>query len=294
MTAWLRSILLLGSMACTAATFGGCDGGSSGTGITTAQGNVGSAVAALRHQPSSPLARLWHALAPTGVAHARGGLEDIRVRIENTRIEGRTDASGAFHVRGDFAGPIGMLFELPDSDVVLRLVITVPRGGTLTLSGIRLDGRSRRVTVDAQSVQFAGLVSAADCPRGTVSLVSRRSPHDGNVYAVDLAGASVQSTSGGALACASLTPGRAVDVEGDVGTDGRVEARSVEVDDDRGEPGDSRSGGSGSSGGTGGGSSAGEDGGSSGSSGGGSSGRDGSGQQDGGDGGSADGGDGHG
>src|SRR5581483_8659590 len=108
---------------------------------------------------------------PSGVAHARAALEDIRVRIENTRIEGRTDATGAFHLAGDFAGPIGMLFELPDSDVVLRLVITVPRGGILTLSGVRLDGRGRRITVDAQNVRFAGLVSSTDCPRGTVSLV---------------------------------------------------------------------------------------------------------------------------
>ena len=252
MNSTLRAILLGSALA-----LAGCDGGSGGTGITTARGNVGSAVAGLRsrsHASGSRLARMADFLRPEGLAHARTPLEGIRVTIENTRVDARTDAAGAFALSGDFAGPIGMIFELPDSASRFRLVITVPRGGSLTLGNIRIDGRKGMVSADAQHVRFGGLVASTDCARSAATFVSRRTPQDGNEYVVDLGTAALLDPTGSPLDCASLTSGSSVEVEGDIRGDGNIEARSVEIDEDRRGNSGSGNGGAGGSGGSGGGS----------------------------------------
>jgi hypothetical protein len=225
----LRSILWVGMLAL---PFAACGGGSSGTGITTAEGNVGSAVASLRatpKQPGSLLAQLLRWRPVGAVAYARSPVEDIRVGIEGTGIETRTDGAGAFVLRGAFAGPVGMIFELPDSEATLRLVITVPHGGNLTLNNVRIDARKGQVSVDLQSVRFAGVVEASDCSHSVVTLVSAQTPGDGNLYTVDLAAAALQGGAGAPLACASLVHGRSVEVDGDVLADGHVAAHTVEV-----------------------------------------------------------------
>lgn len=227
--AWTTRVL-----ACVLALgFGACDGGSSGTGITTAQGNVVSTISARRGDPERPtwLARSLRWLRFEGTANARTGVEDIGVRIEGTKLKTRTDERGQFTVRGPFAGPVGMIFELPEGGSA-RLVITVPRGGDLTLSNVRIDERTGIAFAESQHVRFAGLVASTDCARGTASFVSRRTPEDGRTYAVDFAAGAVRDSSGATLACAALAAGQPVDVEGEVRSDGRVEADRVEVDDE--------------------------------------------------------------
>lgn len=212
-----------------------CDGGSSGTGITTAQGNVASADTALRGTPRpgrpTMLARLRDALQWPREARARGPLEDIRVTIEGTRHSVTTDPQGHFGLSGHFAGPVGMVFELPDGGSA-RLVITVPRGGALTLSNVHIDGRTGAATVDDQRVRFDGLVSSTDCGQHKATVVSRRSPEDGNHYTVHFAAATVHDRSGAAVGCADLAPGEPVDVDGHVRREGEVEAESVQVEHD--------------------------------------------------------------
>jgi len=213
-----------------------CDGGSSGTGITSAQGNVSSVATAQRagpaRRPATLLARVWRSLQWPAVANARAPFEDIRVTIEGTAIAVRTDPEGRFGLSGDFAGPVGIVFELSDGGSG-RLVATVPRGGALTLTNVHIDGRSGQATVDDERVRFDGLIDGTDCDHDVATVVSGRSPADGNHYTVHFDTATVQDGSGVAVDCASLGPGSEIDVDGKVERDGEVEAESVEV---RGKP----------------------------------------------------------
>jgi uncharacterized membrane protein YgcG len=223
-----------------------CDGGSSGTGvttgITTAQGNVAGATSARRvaptsRQPMTMLARIFGMLRLESEARARPPLEGIRVTIEGTSIGTQTDAEGLFSLRGDFAGPVGMLFELPEGGSSARLVITVPRGGQVTVTNVEVDTRSGQATADTQRVRFDGLVDGTNCSQQAATVVSRETPNDGNTYSVDLASASVRDSAGNPIGCANLTMGDPVGVDGEVASDGEVDANVVEVDDGSGEGG---------------------------------------------------------
>jgi len=192
------------------AVLGGCaDGGSSGTGITTARGNVSSVTSALRSRS--------------------GAVEGIQVTIENTPLSSDTDAAGLFSLGGNFAGPVGMLFALPDGSVA-RLVVTVPRGGALALTDVSVDGANGQASAAVQSVQFDGLVRTTTCAEQLAVMVSRRTPNDGNTYPVRLGAATVRDPSGNVLRCESLSAGDAVDVRGEVRREGEVEAESVDVE----------------------------------------------------------------
>jgi hypothetical protein len=224
----------LAGLLCTALTvlcllLESCDGGSSGTGITTAQGNVASAQTA-SIQPSTPsrLAGLWTGLGDllrfATVANARSAVEDISVTIEGTGFTSRTDPNGLFSIRGDFGGPVTLLFQRPEDGIVARIAIDVPRGGTFTLGNLRIDGRSEKASADTRTLTFEGLVTASDCPQSTLSLVSRRSPNDGNTYTVHLGSTEVRDSHGNALRCPDLHGGDVLAVLGDVRDDGSVDA----------------------------------------------------------------------
>ncbi len=227
-----------------AAAVAACDGGSSGTGISTsALGNVASVNTASRPAPDrarpTMIARLLGGLGFEREAFARAPLEGIRVTIEGTTLSTQTDAEGRFALRGNFAGPIPMAFEPPDGGRS-SLAIVVPRGGELTLTDVRLDGRTGTATADGQHVRFGGLVNSTDCPQNSATMVSRETPGDGNRYTVLLSSATVRDSSGQPLACSNLFAGQSADVDGEVGHDGEVEAHSVEVEsesEDRSGPG---------------------------------------------------------
>ena len=206
-----------------------CDGGSSGTGITTAQGNVSGAQSAIRRvKPATRFAGLrWPWLE--GVANARTGIEDIRVQVEGTGLETRTDAEGFFVLRGDFAGPVGLIFSLPDGGEA-RLIVTVPRGGDVTVDDVVIDAGSGEASADRERVQFSGLVSSTRCAQNSIRVVSRRSPGDGNSYVVDLEHAAVHDDQGRALRCSDLASGESVDVAGVVAVDGDIEADDLSVE----------------------------------------------------------------
>ena len=251
-----------------AALLVGCsDGGSSGTGITTASGNVSSVT--------------------SGLTARSGPIPGIRVTIANTTIASATDASGRFSFAGDFAGPVSMTFGLPDGSSA-SLVVTVPRGGEVALTDVSVDAVTGQATAKAQTVRFDGLVEGTTCSVEQALMVSRHTPNDGNKYTVDLRTASVRSAAGSPLGCQNLSVGDAVDVRGAVRQQGEVEAESVDVDNeshdgggdgegggstswsasgDEGKGGGEGHGGSSTSGGSGGGTS-GEDGGTSGGEGG--------------------------
>jgi hypothetical protein len=186
------------------------------------------------------IARLFGWLGPEREALARGPLEGIRVSIEGTALSTQTDLQGQFDLRGDFAGPVPMIFQLPDGGQA-SLVIVVPRGGELTLTNVHLDGRTGSATVDNQHVQFGGLVNGTNCSQSSTTMVSSATPTDGNTYTVLLDSATVKDQNGNSLACANLSAGQSTNVDGEVQVDGAVQAQSVEVEH---EPGDEGSGGS--------------------------------------------------
>jgi hypothetical protein len=195
-----------------AALLVGCsDGGSSGTGITTASGNVSSVT--------------------SGLTARSGPVPGIRVTIANTTIASATDASGRFSLAGDFAGPVSMTFGLSDGSSA-SLVVTVPRGGEVALRDVSVDAVTGQATAKAQTVRFDGLVEGTTCSSQQALMVSRHTPNDGNEYTVDLRTASVRSAAGSPLGCQNLSVGDAVDVRGAVGQQGEVEAESVDVENE--------------------------------------------------------------
>jgi hypothetical protein len=217
------------------------DGGSSGTGITSAQGNVATAQAWLRPSERTPsfLARLWEALpVRSRSAFARAGTEQIEVSIEGTSLQTRTDANGAFRLSGDFAGPIGLLFERPDDGLFARLVITIPAGGSLTLTNVRLE--HGRASVDGQRAAFDGILESTDCAKQIATVVSELRPRDGNRYRVHLSKTEVRDDQGAPLACEDLRPGQKIRVDGAVRDDGAFEADDVEVHEDNGKSGEKK------------------------------------------------------
>ncbi len=203
----------------------GCDGGSRGSGITTAEGNVESVQTAL-HAPAAAtrlgrLASLWRWLAPERTAEADAGLGGIRVLVEGTMVEDETDGDGSFSLRGDFEGDVVIRFEVPASGMSARIPVNAPAGGVLTLESVHLDTTSGAATAETQSVVFDALVAGADCVASTLDLVSRhRNATDTDVYAVRLQDSSIREIDGTPLSCPDLHEGDAVDVRGSVNDDG--------------------------------------------------------------------------
>jgi hypothetical protein len=199
------AVLAAGLLLCSCAS----DGGSSGTGITTAEGNVVSVLrAAAAMSPAPRDVRLDEAL---------GG---IRVSVEGTDIAGETDSSGAFRVRGDYDSEVTLLFARAQDGLAARLAVNVPAGGTLTLVDVALDAASGTAQPQHQGVDFDGTIVAVDCAAGELQLVSQQRPDDGDHYVVLLASSTVVDAMGADVPCARLTPGEDAHVVGAVEPDG--------------------------------------------------------------------------
>jgi hypothetical protein len=209
------------------------DGGSSGTGITTAQGNVASVQSASllpeRRLHSTWLARALDLFKPEGSAHALGGLGDITVSIESTGISTSTDSNGDFALIGDFGGPVQIIFERANDNLAARLVIDVPNGGTITLKNIQIDAPMGQASAESARVDFEGVLSGSDCSNATATVVSSRTPNDGNVYAVHFGAASIHDDGGRPVGCPSLRRGQSLRVSGQVQDDGSFDADQIEV-----------------------------------------------------------------
>src|SRR5256885_328573 len=124
-----RSALLC---ACLLSAIAACDGGSRGSGITTAQGNVQSVQTALRRSDGPPartaLARLRALLPIAATAHAQAELEGIRVFVEGTSLADETDANGFFVLRGDFEGFVTIRFQRTADGASAAIAVNAPAG----------------------------------------------------------------------------------------------------------------------------------------------------------------------
>lgn len=209
------------------------DGGSSGTGLTTARGNVTAVRSAGLHRPlpgREPrlLAELRDLLRLESPVNAGSNLGGIHVSIEGTQVAGRTDTDGTFDIRGDFGGRVGLRFQRPEDGIDARLVVPVPRGGTISLSNVRIDGSGGTAAADKEGIQFRGILSQTDCTNGLAIVVSELSPNDGNRFTVHLNGAMLRDRRGQAITCPDLRGGDVIDVNGDVRSDGDYDASSVD------------------------------------------------------------------
>jgi hypothetical protein len=194
-----------------ALTLGACDGGSSGTGITTLTvGNVARVVAASA-PPSDSLA-------------------GIAVSIDGTDVRDQTDASGAFRLSGDYASEITVRFARAADGLDASLGVNVPAGGTLGLNDVILDAANGTAAAADQSVSFAGTVTGVDCTRGELELVSRQRPDDGDVYVVELASSTIVDQAGHVVPCSAVATGDGATVSGSVNPDGTFGDATVVLD----------------------------------------------------------------
>src|SRR5882724_11148184 len=202
-----------------------CDGGSRGSGITTAQGNVESVATALRApSPARRLGRWARAarwLKLEGRAEADAGVAGIRVLVEGTPFEDVTDGSGAFAVRGDFQGDVVIRFEEPASGAAARITVNAPAGGVLTFDRVHLDEVNGQATAQSVAVAFDGVAVTIDCPASRLWLASRhRTETDTDIYEIHLEGSSIRDANGSSLTCQELRAGDLVRMRGAVNDDG--------------------------------------------------------------------------
>lgn len=189
---------------------GSCDGGSSGTGITTiTAGNVTSVV----------------------TSAANDTLAGIAVSIEGTDVRDQTDASGAFRLSGDYASEVTIRFTRTDDGIDASLAVNVPAGGTLGLNDVTLDAASGSATPASQSVLFAGTITGIDCAADALALVSQQRPDDGDFYTVELASSSIVDQAGRSVPCSALTIGDDATVSGSVNPDGSFGDATIVLDD---------------------------------------------------------------
>jgi len=214
----LLLVLSLGWWSC------GMDGGSRGSGVTTAaEGNVASVQTATLSKPLSrtPLTRLarWFRIEPT--VSADTGLEGISVIVEGTNFITATDANGFFSLRGAFESDVSILFQRTEDGLSARVAVNVPAGGTLTLNNVHIDNRSGQATPASQGVDFEGLITESDCAGETLTLVSsQRGPLDTDTYTVRLGSSSLKDRNGSPISCQDLRIGERVHVTGMVNADG--------------------------------------------------------------------------
>ena len=230
---WKSAALLL-----LIAGLGACaDGGSRGSGISTAQGNVDSVqMAGVRTAPRGPaealLATLLDLLSIEKTAVARNPLEGIHVTVEGTDLASDTDPNGFFSLRGRFEGHAALVFERSADGILARLEINMPGGGTLTLNNVGIDQPSGQATAESQAVDFEGVVKTTDCSDQTLALVSReRSKTDTDVYTVDLTTSSLRDPEGNAVPCDNLRTGETLRVQGAVNTDGTFGGAAILIED---------------------------------------------------------------
>jgi hypothetical protein len=215
------------------------EGGIRGSGISTAvEGNVSSVQplalrAPARTSPPEIVAAL-RALLENGaesVAHAQTGLEGIRVAVEGTRVHGQTDANGHFALHGRFEGPVSVIFEPPGGGVA-RLATNAPAGAMVTLNNVQLDTERGQAVAETQDVDFDGIITAADCQRLVLTLVSiYDTTADHDPYILQLDTSSLEDAHGNPLTCEDVQGGERAMVRGMINPDLTFGNATVEVED---------------------------------------------------------------
>jgi hypothetical protein len=193
------------------------DGGSSGTGITTAEGNV----VGIQRDPM---------LGSAVMASTRTAVEDIQVVVEGTDAASDTDSDGRFVVRGRFDGRVTLLFRRADDSLTARVAISIPAGGTMTLHDVQIELAQEQAIAASQDVVFDALVASTDCASPAISLVSLTNPDSSDPYTLHLQTSSLRDRHGNLLACGDVQDGDRVHVQGAAYRDGTFGGAEVQVD----------------------------------------------------------------
>ena len=213
-TQWVLLALVMLLASCAA------DGGSSGTGITSVEGNV----ATIQRDGAMMAAALMAAPTPTT------NLAGITVTVEGTSAAAETDAGGRFVVRGTFEGSSTLRFARAADAVTAQMTVAVPLGGTMTLHDVQLDVAAETAVADNRHAVFDALVQETDCAGHMLSLVSMSHEEGGYVYMVDLSTTFLHDGSGTAVDCAQLRAADRVHVEATSQLDGSFTNADVEVE----------------------------------------------------------------
>lgn len=208
-----QAVMLLG-LATALCACGGIDGGSSGTGITTAEGNVVNVVASAAAHAAAVESMAGAAMAQSPAAAGTGDLAGIDVAVEGTSLDATTDGSGAFSLRGPLPGVFTLVFSRPGGETLGRITVTIPGGGTLNLHDVSLDVATQSATAVRQDAVFQCTIAGADCPGGTMSFVNLGAPYEQGEYVLALAGSSLENADGSPLACQDLVAGHDASVQG--------------------------------------------------------------------------------
>jgi hypothetical protein len=192
------------------------DGGSSGTGITTAEGNV----AGIQRDQM---------MGSDVTTSTRTAVEGIQVVVEGTDAAGETDSDGRFVARGTFNGHGTLLFRRADDDLMARMDINVPAGGTLTLHDVQIDLPQEQALAASQDVVFDALVSGTDCTRQALYLASLQNADGDATYTLHLETSSLRDRHGNPVACGDVQDGDRVHVQGAAYRDGTFGAAEVQV-----------------------------------------------------------------
>lgn len=186
----LRSIAL-----CLLLVLAGCaDGGPVGTGISSLSGISGNVVA----------------VDDTGTTSAAPG---VRVSIDQAPgLESVTDSEGNFDLSGDFAGPVTLRFRT--DSLTATQTLEVPDNSNLVLQDVVVSPGQVRFEA-ARVLGFFGQVAMVDCTDGTMLVNDRRQVS--NQFLVRLTEDTVLVRGDGkAVACADISPGNRVAIEGAV------------------------------------------------------------------------------
>ena len=176
------------------------DGGQRGTGITAAAGNVASVSADMAV-----------------------GVDGIDVSVEGAELHTTTDASGAFELRGAFAGDTALRFARARDGLAARLAVSAPAGGRIDARDVVLDAATGTAEPRVVEVVFEGRVEGLACDDGRVTLASvHRAPDDLETYVVTLAGSTLHDADGTVLACTDLRIDDRLDVDGEFVTEGLI------------------------------------------------------------------------
>ena len=245
----------------------GCGGGRSGTGISESvadlvasqpsasdaattseevsqsvlsmiEGNVARVNLALRHSPksrqsgSSAFASLLRLLPFGSVANAGGGVDGIRVSAEGTDATTETDTEGAFSLSGPFSGPTVLRFERLEDGIDSAMIVRVPKGGSLSLRDLTIDGSSTEGPSGNQLLSFDGTLEDKDCLQRQMQVVSRFDTA-GESYLVDLVNSSVTDAAGNRVSCIQLRKGDAAHIEGAMQPDGTIAGGNVIIEQEK-------------------------------------------------------------
>jgi hypothetical protein len=199
---------------------GGCaeEGGSRGSGISSAvEGNVVSIA-------SASIAAEQGAPAPPSVA-------GIDVAVEGTAARVTTDAAGHFSLRGQFYGPIHLVFQRTVDGLLARIAVKIPAGGTLTLVDVSIEAAQQAAVAASQEIQCEAVITSTTCSAATLTMISAfQGTGESDGYVVRLDSSSVRDSAGQTLSCADLRVGQRGMVQASVNADGSFGNATIEIE----------------------------------------------------------------